>query len=119
MKVVMGGLKLKLALAALVVSAGLSSAAAAAGTKPPPLRNPALLNIGFVCRWQDRCISRQQQAMGRALKYVRKHRPPAWKIQQCNRNAGRNGTRVDWVGFNNCVRNADLQPPPRYRRRGG
>jgi len=100
-------------------SASLDSAAAETRAKPPPLRNPALLNIGFVCRWQDRCIEKQQRAMGRALKYVRKHNPPAWKIQLCNRNAGRNGTRVDWVGFNNCVRNAELRPPARARRQRG
>lgn len=109
-------MKLKLALAALAVcSANLWSAAAEARTKPP-LRNPALLNIGFVCRWQERCIGRQERAMERALKYVRKNDPPAWKIQLCNRNAGRNGTRVDWVGFNNCVRNPALRPPVRYAR---
>ena len=113
-------MKLKHALAALVLGAGAWPFAADARVTPPPLRNPALLNIGFVCRWQDRCIARQQQAMGRALKYVRKTQPPPWKIQLCNRNAGRNGTRVDWVGFNNCVRNASLQqPPPRFRRKRG
>src|SRR5688572_30698540 len=102
-------MNLKRSVAALVLSAGLAaglaSAATAARTKPPPLKNPALLNIGFVCRWQPRCIRTQERAMERALKYVRKHDPPAWKIQVCNRNAGRNGTRVDWIGFNNCVRN--------------
>ena len=103
---------LKLALVALA----LASAAADARTRPPPLRNPALLNIGFVCRWQPRCIDRQEEAMERALKYVKKYRPPAWKIQLCNRNAGRNGTRVDWVGFNNCIRNPALRPPSRGRK---
>ena len=117
-------MNLKLAFAALALSiAGLSvpvampSAAAEARSKPP-LRNPALLNIGFVCRWHERCIHKQQTAMQRALKYVRKTQPPAWKIQLCNRNAGRNGTRVDWVGFNNCVRNPALRPPTRIARRG-
>jgi len=110
-----GTMRLKLALAALAVS-GAWAAAAQAAAKPPPLRNPAILNIGFVCRWQERCIERQENAMVRALKYVKKYRPPAWKIQQCNRNAGRNGTRVDWIGFNNCVRNPNLQPT-RGRRR--
>ena len=91
--------------------------AAAAPAKSPPLRNPALLNIGFVCRWEARCMKRQQHAMGRALKYVRKENPPAWKVQLCNRNAGRNGTRVDWIGYNNCIRNESLRPPVRKRRR--
>lgn len=102
-----------LALAAVML--GPTSAEAAA--QPPPLKNPAVLNIGFVCRWQERCIGRQQEAMGHALKYVAKYQPAAWKIQLCNRNAGRNGTRVDWVGFNNCVRNPDLRPPPAPRKR--
>ena len=105
-------IKLAIAAVALWSTLGLTASAQA---KPPPLRNPALLNIGFVCRWQDRCIDKQQRAMNRALKYVSKRRPPAWRVQQCNRNAGRNGTRVDWVGFDNCIRNADLDPP----RRGG
>jgi len=86
--------------------------------KPPPLRNPALLNIGFVCRWQDRCIQKQDKAMRRALKYVAKYQTPSWKIQLCNRNSSRDGTRKDWVGFDNCVRNASLQPPRARRRRG-
>ena len=108
----------KLALAALaLVPAGAWSAGAQAEDKAPPLRNPALLNIGFVCKWQARCIRRQQSAMSRALGYVRKNRPPAWKVQLCNRNAGRNGTRVDWIGFNNCVRNPALRPPVASRKR--
>ena len=90
----------------------LSSAAAHAAINAPPLKNPAVLNIGFVCRWQDRCIQNQQKAMGHALKFVAQYEPPAWRIQLCNRNAARNGTRVDWVGFNNCIRNPDLRPPP-------
>jgi len=101
-----------LALAALVLWPR-----AADATQPPPLKNPAILNIGFVCHWQESCIGRQQAAMGHALKYVAKYQPPAWKIQLCNRNAGRNGTRVDWVGFHNCVRNPDLRPPPPRKRR--
>ncbi len=106
---------MKVGLAVLVIAAALVAASAAAA-KQPPLRNPAVLNIGFVCKWQARCIDKQQDAMSDALKYVKKRRPPVWKIQQCNRNAGRNGTRVDWVGFNNCIRNASLQPARRRRR---
>ena len=114
-------MKFNLALAALALgSAGALSAEAEARTKPPPLRNPALLNIGFVCRWQQSCIRTQERAMERALKYVKKHSLPAWKIQLCNRNSSRNGTRKDWIGFNNCIRNPALRPPPpatRKRRR--
>lgn len=100
-------MKLALALSAFALCAAASSARARA-----PLHNPALLNIGLVCKWQTRCIKRQEQAMGRSLKYVRKYRPPAWKIQLCNRNASRRGTRVDWVGYHNCIRNETLRPPP-------
>ena len=28
--------------------------------------------------------------------------------QLCNRNAGRGGYRVDWVGFEHCIRNSGL-----------
>ena len=104
-------MKWKLVLAALALAAGAWPAAAAARSQPP-LKNPALLNIGFVCRWQSGCIRQQQRAMERALKYVARHSLPAWKIQLCNRNSSRNGTRKDWIGFNNCVRNPALRPPP-------
>jgi hypothetical protein len=80
-----------------------------------PLYNPAVLNIGFVCRWQDRCMSDQQKAMVRALKYVGKYQPAASKIRLCNRQASRvqywgdwKRGRVDWIGFDNCIRNARL-----------
>ena len=103
-------MKMKLALAAVAFWASLGvPAAAEARTRPPPLRNPALLNMGFVCHWQSRCIKRQERAMQSALAYVKKYRPPAWKIQLCNRNSSRNGTRKDWVGFNNCIRNPALR----------
>ncbi len=101
----------KLALAALALSAAAAPVVAEARPQPP-LRNPALLNIGFVCRWQAGCIKQQQRAMERALKYVKQYSLPAWKIQLCNRNSSRNGTRKDWIGFNNCIRNPGLRPPP-------
>lgn len=41
---------------------------------PPPIHNPAFLNIGQVCKWESRCIKKQRQAMNRALKYVQRHR---------------------------------------------
>jgi len=106
-------IKLAFAAMALWSAVGLTAAAQA---KPPPLRNPALLNIGFVCHWQSRCIKKQQSEMKQALGYVKKASPPAWKIQMCNRNASRNGTRKDWAGFNNCIRNAALRPPPARRK---
>ena len=60
-----------------------------------------------------RCISQQRKAMDRALKYVRKAQPAAWRIHQCNRNASRKRYRVDWIGFDNCIRNTSLRMPVR------
>lgn len=104
----------KLAFAALLL------APAAAGARaPPPLYDPVLLNIGMVCHWDNRCIERQKGAMNRALKFVAKTHPPSWRVQQCNRNAARGRLRVDWVGYDNCIRNAALrqQPPRRVQKR--
>lgn len=100
----------------LVGAIALFSAGAGAGAQArPPLRDPVILNIGLSCQWQQRCIAQQQKAMKRALKYVKKKQPAAWRIQQCNRNASRKRYRIDWVGFDNCIRNASLRwtPPPR------
>ena len=105
----MGAMKWTVTVAALA----LWPASAAANFNAPLIRNPVLLNIGFVCRWQSDCIRNQATAMKHSLKYVEKYDPPTWKIQQCNRNASRNGTRVDWVGFGNCVRNPTLRFEPR------
>ena len=77
-----------------------------------PLHDPVALNIGLSCQWKQSCINKQRRAMKRALGYVDKVEPPAWRIQLCNRNAARRGYRVDWIGFNNCVRNSTLRPPP-------
>ena len=101
-------MKLKLAMAAMVLVSG-----GAHAQRVPPIRNPVLLNIGFVCKWQNLCIKRQQAAMASGLKYLKTHSVPAWKVRQCNRNSSRGGTRKDWVGFNNCVRNPALRPPAR------
>ena len=106
-------MKLRLTLLALA----LSCSAGAHARSDPPLRNPALLNIGFVCQWQQRCIDRQQKAMKSSTAYVKKYGPPAWKIQVCNRNAGRNGTRVDWVGYENCITNPQARPGAASSRR--
>ena len=78
----------------------------------PLLRDPVTLNIGFVCQWQQRCMAQQKGAMNRSLKLVRKYQPSAWRIQLCNRNASRSRHRVDWVGFENCIRNTALRPAP-------
>ena len=87
-------------------------AAAASARSPAPLYDPVSLNIGLGCQWQQRCISDQTKAMKRALKYVRKKQPPSWRIHRCNSNAARRGFRVDWVGFDNCIRNAAVTPLP-------
>jgi hypothetical protein len=110
-------MKARLALAVLILgSAGMLAATAQARGKPP-LRNPALLNIGFVCRWQSSCIRTQEKAMFRSLKHMRTYPPAAWKVQMCNRNSARNGTRKDWVGFENCLRNTALRAPAKSRRK--
>lgn len=75
-----------------------------------PIDNPVFLNTGFVCKWQKPCVRKQQRAMSRSLRYVRTKAVPAWKIGVCNLNSGRGGTRKDWVGFDNCIRNANIRP---------
>ena len=96
--------------AATVLTVAGSAAAEARANTPPPLYDPVVLNVGFVCRWEARCMDRQKDAMRSALKYVRKRNPPVWRIQLCNRNAGRRGQRVDWIGFDHCIRNEALRP---------
>ena len=105
-----------------MISVTLAMAAALLSTggearRLPPIKNPVLLNMGFVCKWQNRCIRRQQSAMASSLKYMKARAVPAWKVRLCNRNASRGGTRKDWVGFNNCLRNPSLRPPAPTRSR--
>jgi hypothetical protein len=95
-----------LAFAAMVFGGAAAAPAAA------PLYEPVSLNIGVACQWQQACINKQNKAMKRALKYVRKSDPPDWRIHLCNRNASRKGQRVDWIGFDHCIRNTELRPPP-------
>jgi hypothetical protein len=82
-----------------------------------PLYDPVALNIGLSCQWEWKCMSGQHRAMEKALDYVRDHQPPQWRLHLCNRNASRNRGRVDWVGFNHCVRNSSLRPQPAPVRR--
>ena len=86
----------------------LGSAATAAG-RHPLLYDPVSLNIGINCQWQARCITLQQAAMKRALSYVATRPPPRAQIQLCNRNARRGGNRVDWIGYEHCIRNPKLK----------
>ena len=95
----------------LIPAFGLA-AIASPGQARAPLHDPVALNIGLNCQWQAKCIRTQQKAMKRALKYVKAKRPPTWRIHLCNQNASRKRSRVDWIGFDNCIRNAALRPPP-------
>jgi hypothetical protein len=96
----------RLGLAALLFALAAPVAAA-------PLHDPVALNIGLNCQWQPRCIAQQYHAMKRALSYVSKKRPAAWRVHQCNRNAARKRNRVDWIGFDNCIRNTMLRASSR------
>lgn len=91
---------------ALVASARPARAAA-------PLYDPVVLNIGINCQWQQRCQQQQRKAMADAAKFIAAKHPPLWKIHLCNRNARRSTARVDWVGFNRCIRNKQLGQPAR------
>jgi hypothetical protein len=91
----------------MLVSIGSGALAAQA---PVPLYDSIGLNIGFNCRWQRSCIAEQQRAMKHSLAYVKRQQPPVWRVHLCNRNASRGRNRVDWVGFDNCIRNASLRP---------
>ena len=97
------------AFAAIPLSAGTA--------RPAVLHDPVTLNIGVNCQWQPRCMERQRSAMKRALAFVAKARPAQWRIQLCNRNASRGGNRVDWVGFDHCIRNSGLRQPAWSRKR--
>ena len=97
-------------LALLLILIGAAAAPAQAGPSGGILKDPVMLNIGHVCQWQWECMERQRSAMTKSLKYVAKYRPPQWRIQLCNRNARRTKARVDWIGFNQCVRNESLRP---------
>jgi len=74
-----------------------------------PLYDPVTLNIGLNCQWQNHCVEAQLRAMKRARSFVARNKPPTWRIHQCNRNAARAASRVDWVGFDNCIRNQTLR----------
>ena len=91
------------------IAVALAFAGSDADAKLPPLRDPVFLNIGFVCQWQDSCIEKQQRAMKRALGFVKKNKPPAWKVQFCNRRASfRRTGRIDWISYYNCISNSSL-----------
>ena len=78
-----------------------------------PLYDPVVLNIGINCQWQQRCQKQQRQAMRDASRYIATKHPPLSKIHLCNRNARRSTARVDWTGFNRCIRNPRIGQPAR------
>ena len=89
----------------------------ASPARAPALHDSVALNIGVNCQWQPNCMAKQRAAMNRALHFVVKGRPSHWRIQLCNRNASRGGNRVDWIGFDHCIRNAKLRQPAALRNR--
>jgi hypothetical protein len=93
----------------LPIGLGITAFAGIAEARAPLLNDPVRLNIGYVCGWQVACIDRQHRAMRKALTYVKRYDPPKWKIQQCNRNAARGRSRVDWIGYYNCIQNLNLK----------
>ena len=97
------------ALAAIPLSAGVA--------RTPALHDAVTLNIGVNCQWQARCMGLQRAAMNRALLTVARARPAQWRIQLCNRNASRGGNRVDWIGFDHCIRNGALTRPAALKKR--
>jgi len=90
------------------------AAATAAPARAPA--DPVSKNIRTTCKSQKRCMTEQRAAMRRALNYLGTARPPGWRLQICNKNASRGQLRVDWVGFDNCIRNASLRPAPPPRK---
>lgn len=109
----LGGMKWTLVVAAAVASIVLSRGAWAR----PLLHDPVELNIGVNCQWQARCMASQRLAMRRSLAYVATKRPPQWRVQLCNRNAARGGYRVDWIGYDHCIRNPAIRKTMRANRR--
>jgi hypothetical protein len=102
----------------ILVAAVLAFLSAAAGAEQRPILHDAVaLNIGVNCQWRTQCMKQQRFAMKHSLSYVAKGRPPEWRVQLCNRNASRGGVRVDWIGFDHCIRNAQLRPPARPKKR--
>ena len=106
---------MKLIIAAAAAAADIAAMSAVASARGI-LHDPVTLNIGVNCQWQSRCMAMQRGAMRKALHYVANTHPPQWRVQLCNRNASRGGYRIDWVGFDHCVRNAALKRSSRDRR---
>ena len=80
---------MRLPIVAVAVAVG-AAGAASADAKLPPLRDPVFLNIGFVCEWQEACITKQQKAHKR------------------RRASFRRTGRVDWISYYHCISNAKI-----------
>jgi hypothetical protein len=100
--------KLKLFMTGVGLFTFLVLAPVTAQPRTVPLHDPTLLNIGINCRWESRCMRLQRKAMHHALTYISKAKPPTLRIQRCNRNAARGRSRIDWVGFDHCIRNGKM-----------
>jgi hypothetical protein len=92
-----------------VIALALVASAAGAETAAP-IYDPVTLNVGVSCQWQQTCQRRQMKAMVAARKYMAAKNPSLAKIHLCNRNARRGTAKVDWIGFNDCIRNPHLLP---------
>jgi len=91
------------------IAVALAFAGSGADAKLPPLRDPVFLNIGFVCQWQEACISKQQKAHKKSVAYVKNNNPPSWQVQLCNRRASfRRTGRVDWISYYHCITNSKI-----------
>jgi hypothetical protein len=99
--------------AALAACALIAVAPEARGTAP--IYDPISLNIGINCQWQQHCQRRQTKAMNDARKFIVGYDVPLWRIHLCNKNARRAQARLDWVGFNSCIRNPQLARPATRR----
>ena len=86
------------------------AAAGAEAQRAPPI-HPVVRNINLLCKSQSGCVQRQWRSMQAAFAFMRAKRPPVWKIEQCNRNAAKQRSRIDWIGFNNCIRNPKVKAP--------
>jgi hypothetical protein len=93
----------------VAVAVAVGAAGAPLEAKLPPLRDPVFLNIGFVCEWQEACITRQQKAQKKSVAYMKRHNPATWQVQLCNRRASfRRTGRVDWISYYNCISNQKI-----------
>lgn len=87
----------------------LSAFPAGSATRRAILYDPVALNIGVGCQWQPECMIKQRTAMASALTYVAQKKPSENLVHLCNRNASRVGGRVDWIGYDHCIRNRKLK----------